>query len=161
MILKNAFYRIAGSLVIIWATVTVAQVPPPPGIIPPAELDKAKAVVQDFCTDWKTLKFDSMYVMMSDAVRADMPKARFINTYGVMADNSGRLGAFAVKEALPNEENIVVKAEMNFTKENPPVAVNGVHNFHLAKENGKWMVKTVVPPIEAPEVGGSGGHPGE
>lgn len=165
MSFKRSFGKIASAFFVCLALITLSLAqtppPPPPGLILPAELDQAKKYIQTFCADWKKLKFDSMYVMMSEATQANTPKAKFINTYGVMSDNSGRLSSFAVKEALPNDDGIIVKAELTFVKQNPPTAANGVHNFHLVKENGKWKVETIVPPIAAPEVNGSGGHPGE
>ncbi len=119
-------------------------------------------LVAAFCTDWKALKFDSMYVMMSEATRADMPKDKFSTMYGAKADKSGKLSSFKVKEAVPGDGGIVVKVELVFAKPNPPTAVNGVYNFHVVKDNGKWKVKAIVPPIKPPKPNGSlGSHPGE
>ena len=106
-----------------------------------------------------------MYIMMSTATQADMPKPKFVNTYGIMSNNIGRLSSFTVKEAIPNDDDIIVKAELTFAKQKPPTGINGVHNFHLVKENWKWKIKTIVPlisppnPIPGHRSGGS--HPGE
>jgi hypothetical protein len=143
------------------AQTAFSQAPPAQPPVPPAELQAAKKTVQTFCTYWKSLKFDSMYVMMSKAAQTGMPQAIFNHTYGVMPDSLGRLGSFSVKEALSSEDGVLVKAELIFLKEKPATAINGVHNFHMIKENGKWKVKTIVPPIFPPKDVGSGGHPGE
>jgi hypothetical protein len=140
-----------------------AQTPPQPSSssIPQAELKQAEKTVKTFCTFWKSLKVDSMYLLMSGATHKDVPKMNFANIYKVLPDNSGKLASFTVKEAIPNENGVVVKTELTFVKSKPPLAVNGVHNFHLIIENGKWKVLTIVPPIVPPDVSGSGGHPGE
>jgi hypothetical protein len=145
------------------AILAAAQTPPPSstGSIPTSDLNQAKKIVQTFCACWKKLKIDSMYAMMGIAAREDMPKPKFLTIYGEQADKSGRLGSFSVKEAVPGDDGVVVKAALTFVKQKPPSAVNGIYNFHMIEENGKWKVKAVVPPIAPPEIEGSGGHPGE
>jgi hypothetical protein len=166
MILMDKRRNISIVFYLVIATTILAQTPPPPNNsnqIQVTELEQAKKIVIAFCTDWKALKFDSMYTLMSDAAMKSLSKTKFLNIYGVKSDNSGKLKAFTLKEALPNESGIVIKIELTFIKQNPPVAVNGIYNFHLIKENGKWKVKAVVSPILPPKpenVIGSG-HPGE
>ena len=154
----------AFSICISLAALSIAQKPPTPGVgpIPPAELDQAKKVVTSFCSDWKMLKLDSMYVMMSTATQADMRKQKFISTYGARSEKSGKLSSFAVKDATLGDSGLVVKVGLSFVKQNPPIAVNGVYSFHLVGESGKWMVKAIVPPIAPPRADGGGeSHPGE
>jgi hypothetical protein len=102
-----------------------------------------------------------MESMMSEAARAAMPKERFDKTYGAGPDKSGRPASFSVKEARAGDDGAVVRVVLTFVKQKSPSAVNGIYNFHMVEENGKWKVKAVVPPIAPPEVEGSGGHPGE
>lgn len=141
-----------------------AQTPPPPaqGSVAPLELDQAKKTARTFSADWKSLKFDSMYALMSEGSQAGMPKEKFCATFGVKPENAGKVVSFSVKKAVPGDDGIIVDVVLAFVKENPPTEVNGVHGFHMIKENGKWKVKAIVPPIAPPEeTGGSGGHPGE
>ena len=160
--------RVAGAFPICFLMVTLsfAQTPPPPsavGSFPLAELDQAKKVVTSFCADWRMLKIDSMYVMMCEASQANMPKLKFTSTYGARADKSGKLSSFAVKDATLGDSGIVGKVGLTIVKQTQPVAVNGIHSFHLVGESGKWMVKTIVPPIAPPRLDGTSGgsHPGE
>jgi hypothetical protein len=142
----------------------LAQQAAPPDSSPSAlDIQQAKALVTKFCTAWKALKLDSMYVMLSEAAKANMSREHFDSAYGATPDKSGRLLSWKVKEATGGEGGVVVKVELRFARERPPTAVNGVHGFHMVKGDGKWQVKAIVPPIRPPdgEHGGSAGHPGE
>lgn len=153
----------------------------PPDSSPSAlDIQQAKALVAKFCTAWKALKLDSMYAMLSEAAKASLARDVFGGIYGAAPDKSGRLLSWKVKDAAGGDGGVVVKAELRFGREKLPTAVNGVHSFHMAKGEGKWRVKAVVPPIPPPvaqhgvraehagdslhgasDLAGDGGHPGE
>ena len=119
------------------------------------DLKEAANLVENFCTDWKVLQIDSMYLKISEQFRPNLPVSLFLNTYG-------KLGSFELNDTIVNDSGILVSMKLTFLKENPPTAVNGVHNFHLVKEGAKWKVKAIVPPI-APPVDldrAGGGRPG-
>ena len=128
--------------------------------IPPTELEQAKNETQFFCNAWKALQFDTVFSRMTEAIQVDTTQVTFINSYGILSGDIAKLTSFSVIDALSNENDIIVKVALAFDKEVPPTIVNGIHNFHLTKENGMWKVKTIVPPIAPPGDIGSGGHPG-
>ena len=163
MFRNNNARRIAEiSLFCLAFSMTTYSRTPSPAPATQADLNQAGNVVQAFCTFWKTLRFDSIYVLMIEENRTDTAGAPFLNAYNILNDNSGKLISFTVKEAIPNEQGIMVKTQLSFDKIIPPTMINGVHNFHLIKEAGQWKVKVIVPPIVPPEkVGSGGGHPGE
>lgn len=135
----------------------------PPLPVSPVDLDACKNIVSEYCSKWKETKYNDMYALLSPQGMGQMPRAKFINTYGIAADNGGKLSNYTTQEALPNQDGVMVKIELTFIKEVSPNLINGIHNFHLVKDSNSWKIKAIVAPIAPPpaESGHGGSHPGK
>jgi hypothetical protein len=135
-----------------------------PGAVSPDDANACKQTVTSFCTSWKSLKFDSMYVKLSSDGMGQMEKMEFTRTYAPAADRSGMVSGFTVGDEVTSTENgLLVKVTMTFEKDKTPNLINGEHRFYLVKDSEVWKIKTIVAPVPVPSAeGGTGGsHPGE
>ncbi len=132
----------------------------PPIVHTPEDIESCRKTVKDYCIARKNGKYHAMFASVSS--KNSMGKKKYLSKYKDYDTWGCKLASTEIVKVVSNNKQFIVSVKTKFSKEIKPSQVNGIYNYHMAKEDDGWKIMAIMPPISAPSTSNKAinSHPG-